>query len=66
MTSEENRYKNYQDKEPMSPENELTAVKRDPNDQEIQKADRQILIQNKQKRNIEKKIWPKFRKVKPY
>ena len=50
----------------MSPENELTAVKRDPNDQEIQKADRQILIQNKQKRNIEKKIWPKFRKVKPY
>jgi hypothetical protein len=35
MTSAENRYKNYQDKDPMSPENEPTTVKRAPNDQEI-------------------------------
>ena len=39
MTSVENRYKNYQGKDPMSPEkftsHEPSAVKRDPNDQEI-------------------------------
>ena len=39
MTSAENRYKNYQGKYPMSPEkitsHEPTAVKRDPNVQEI-------------------------------
>ena len=39
MTSAENRYKKYEDKDPMSPEkitsHEPTAVNRDPNDQEI-------------------------------
>ena len=38
-SSSENRKKNYQGKDPMSPEkitsHEPTAVKRDPNDQEI-------------------------------
>ena len=39
MTSAENRYKNYQGKDPMSLEkitsHEPTPIKRDPNDQEI-------------------------------
>ncbi len=39
MTSSDNKNKNYQGKDPMSPEkitsNEPTAVNRDPNDQEI-------------------------------
>ena len=39
MTSAENRYKNYQGKDPMSPEkitsHEPIAIKRDTNDQEI-------------------------------
>ena len=44
----------------MSPEkitsHEPTAVKRDPNDQEIAEGGQTVLIQNKQKRNIEKKV----------
>jgi hypothetical protein len=58
MTTSESKNKNYEGKDPMSPEkitsHDPTAVKRDPNDQ-LQNVDRQVLILKKPKRNIEEK-----------
>ena len=68
MTSAENRCKNYQGKDPMSPEkitsHEPTAKKRDPNDQDI--AGGQTPNTEQAKEKYRKMVCPKFKKVKPY
>jgi hypothetical protein len=60
MTSAENRYKNYQGKDPMSPDkitsHEPTAIKRDLNDQEIAEGGQTNTNTEQAKRNIEKKV----------
>ncbi len=60
MTSAENRYKNYQGKDPMSPDkitsHEPTAIKRDLNDQEIAEVGQTNTNTEQAKRNIEKKV----------
>ena len=60
MTSAENRYKNYQGKDPMSPDkitsHEPTPIKRDPNDQEIAEGGQTNTNTEQAKRNIEKKV----------
>ena len=58
MSSSENE--NYEGKDPMSPEkiksHEPTAVKRDPNDQEIAEGGQTGIIQKRQKKNIKNKV----------
>ena len=60
MTSAENRYKNYQGKDPMSPDkitsHEPTPIKRDLNDQEIAEGGQTNTNTEQAKRNKEKKV----------
>ena len=60
MTSSEKKNKNYQGKDPMSPEqinsHEPTAVKRDSNNQEIAEGGQTGITHQKHKKDIEKKV----------
>ena len=59
-SSEENENKKYKGKDPMSPEeitsHEPTAVKEIQRIKKLQKEEKQVLIQKKQKKNTEKKV----------